>query len=304
VASVHVHNQPMSRILERRTAAAAFWFSIVALAAPAAAETLAELAGHTHIHGIAVNRAGSAKLLIATHHGLYAVDQAGNTTLVSAVQDYMGFSPDPADPLAYYASGHPAGGGNLGLLATRDGGASWTQISPGLNGPVDYHAMDVSPADPKTIYGAYDGLQVSSDGGRNWTMAGPLPEGLIAIAASALEADRIFAATQTGLFVSADGGASWAPLQFAGEAVSVIETGEGGALFAFVLGRGFVSANERAPGEWTVLSKDFGDAIPLHLAVDPKDGKKLYAATHTNTVTNTVMVSEDGGASWKAFSVP
>jgi len=264
---------------------------------PAAAETLAELAGHTHIHGIAVNRAGSAKLLIATHHGLFAVDEAGTATLVSPVQDYMGFSPDPADPLTYYASGHPPGGGNLGFLATKDGGASWTQISPGLNGPVDYHAMDVSPADPKTIYGAYDGLQVSRDGGRNWTIAGSLPEGLIAIAASALEPDRIFAATQTGLLVSADGGASWAPLQFPGEPVSVIETGTDGALFAFVVGRGFVSANERAPGEWTVLSKDFGEAIPLHLAVDPKDGKTLYAATHTNAV----LTSQDGGARWREF---
>ncbi len=264
---------------------------------PAAAETLTELAGHTHIHGIAVNRAGTAKLLIATHEGLYAVDAAGNATLVSAVHDYMGFSADPANPLAYYASGHPAEGGNLGFLATKDGGASWTQISPGLNGPVDYHTMDVSPADPKTIYGSYDGLQVSRDGGKNWTMAGALPEGLIDIAASALERDRIFAATQTGLFLSADAGASWAPLQFAGEAVSVVETGADGALFAFVVGRGLVAANERAPSEWTVLSKDFGDAIPLHLAVDPKNGKTVYAATHTNAV----LVSEDGGAGWRSF---
>ncbi|MGQ0484782.1 MAG: F510_1955 family glycosylhydrolase [Hyphomicrobiales bacterium] len=276
-----------------------FAAALASLAAmtPASAETLAELAGHTHIHGIAVNRAGTAKLLIATHHGLYAVDDAGNAVLVSPVQDYMGFSPDPADPLSYYASGHPAEGGNLGLIATKDGGASWTQISPGLGGPVDYHAMDVSPADPKTIYGAYDGLQVSRDGGKTWTMAGALPEGLIDIAASALEPERIFAATRTGLFLSADAGASWAPLQFAGEPVSVIETGAGGALFAFVLGRGFVSANERAPAEWTVVSKDFGDAVPLHLAVDPKDGKTLYAATHTNAV----LTSQDGGASWREF---
>ncbi len=287
----------MPGILELRAAAAAFLYSIVAVAAPASAETLSELAGHTHIHGIAVNRAGPAKLLIATHHGLYAVDEAGTATLVSPVQDYMGFSPDPADPLSYYASGHPPEGGNLGLIATKDGGASWTQISPGLGGPVDFHAMDVSPADPKTIYGAYDGLQVSRDGGRTWTMAGALPEGLINIAASALVPDRIFAATQTGLFLSADAGASWAPLQYAGEPVSVIETGADGALFAFVLGRGLVSANERSPGEWTVVSKDFGDAIPLHLAVDPKDGKTIYAATHTHAV----LVSEDGGASWQPF---
>jgi photosystem II stability/assembly factor-like uncharacterized protein len=31
--------------------------------------------------------------------------------------------------------------------------------------------------------------------------------------------------------------------------------------------------------------------------VDPSDGKRLYAATHTNAV----LVSEDGGANWRAF---
>jgi photosystem II stability/assembly factor-like uncharacterized protein len=264
---------------------------------PASAETLAQLAGRTHIHGIAVNRAGTAKLLIATHHGLYAVDEAANATLVSPVQDYMGFSPDPADPLTYYASGHPPEGGNLGLIATKDGGANWTQVSPGFDRPVDFHAMDVSPADPQTIYGSYGGLQASHDGGKSWVMAGTLPEGLVNIAASALDRNRIFAATRIGLFISEDAGANWMPLQFDGEPVSVIETGAGGALFAFVLGRGFVAANERAPSEWTVMSKEFGDAIPLHLAVDPKDGQKLYATTHTNAV----MVSADGGASWRVF---
>lgn len=272
----------------------------LAVAIPASAETLGELAGHTHIHGIAVNRAGTAKLLIATHEGLYAVDEAGNATLVSVVQDYMGFSADPGDPLTYYASGHPPGGGNLGFLASKDGGASWTQVSPGLNGPVDYHTMDVSPADPKTIYGAYDGLHLSRDGGKTWINSGALPEGLIDIAASALEPDRVFAATQAGLFVSGDAGASWAPMQFAGEPVSVVETGEDGAVFAFVVGRGLVAANERTPGEWTVLSQDFGEAIPLHLAIDPKDGKRLYAATQTSAV----LTSEDGGASWRPFGAP
>lgn len=272
----------------------------LAAAIPASAETLGELAGHTHIHGIAVARAGTAKLLLATHNGLYAVDAAGNATQVSAAQDYMGFSADPADPLTYYSSGHPPGGGNLGFLASKDGGASWTQVSPGLNGPVDYHSMDVSPADPKTIYGAYDGLHLSRDGGKTWTNAGALPEGLIDIAASALERDRVFAATQQGLLVSADAGANWSPLQFGGEPVSVIETGADGALFAFVVGRGFVSANERTPGEWTVLSQDFGAAIPLHLAVDPTDGKRLYAATHTSAV----LTSGDGGASWRPFGAP
>lgn len=105
--------------------------SLVALATvgSASAETLGELAQRTHFHGIAVNRSGTAPILLASHHGIYAVSGSGEVMLVSPVQDYMGFSPDPAEALTFYASGHPAQGGNLGFLKSADGGANWTQVS-------------------------------------------------------------------------------------------------------------------------------------------------------------------------------
>tara|TARA_R110002020_G_scaffold67188_9_gene176681 strand:- start:1547 stop:1669 length:123 start_codon:yes stop_codon:yes gene_type:complete len=31
------------------------------------------------------------------------------------------------------------------------------QVSPGVNGPVDFHQLTVSPADPARVYGAYAG---------------------------------------------------------------------------------------------------------------------------------------------------
>ena len=36
--------------------------------------------------------------------------------------DYMGFIPHPTDPSLLFASGHPAGGGNLGFIVSNDGG--------------------------------------------------------------------------------------------------------------------------------------------------------------------------------------
>ena len=62
---------------------------------------------------------------------LYALDKDGTATRVSPAQDFMGFSPDPAEAMSYYASGHPAGGGNSGFLHSADGGATWKQLSPG-----------------------------------------------------------------------------------------------------------------------------------------------------------------------------
>jgi len=275
------------------------WATLFALLSvtPASAETLADLGQKTHYHGIAFARTGSAALMIATHHGLYAVDKDGSVLRVSPVQDFMGFSPDPANELGLYASGHPATGGNSGFLRSTDGGSTWTQLSPGLDGPVDFHQMDVSGADPKVIYGSFGQIQVSRDGGTNWEIAGDAPERLIALAASSLKAERLYAATENGILVSEDAAASWAPLAFAGEVVSTVQTGPDNALYAFVVGRGFMKASEETPSSWSLLTNDFGEGIPLHMAANPKDGQNLVLTMQNNEVRESL----DGGKSWRPF---
>ena len=279
-----------------RLASACALIALIA-ASPASADTLNDLAGRTHYHGIAFARSGSAVLLLATHHGMFAVDKTGEATQVSPVQDFMGFSPGPADPLTYYASGHPAGGGNQGFLKSTDGGGTWTQISPGANGPIDFHQMDVSAADAKTVYGVYGQVQVSRDGGETWSVTGEPPASLIAIAASGSKAARIYAATENGLQVSDNAGAAWTSLAFPGEVVSMVETAPDGALYVFVLGRGLMKASEAAAPEFTALGNSFGQAIPLHLAINPADGSHLALTTQTNDV----LESHDGGSTWAPF---
>jgi hypothetical protein len=122
---------------------------------------LSQLRQQTHFHGLAVDPTDRSRLYLATHHGFFLLGADGMATRVSQVQDFMGFTPHPGDSRILYASGHPAAGGNLGFIASTDGGATWTQLSPGANGPVDFHQMDVSPADPNVIYGAYGNIQVS-----------------------------------------------------------------------------------------------------------------------------------------------
>jgi photosystem II stability/assembly factor-like uncharacterized protein len=276
-----------------------FACTVISLAAtpPAFAESLEVLAGKTHYHGIAFARSGPGTLLLASHHGLFALTKDGEATRVSPVHDYMGFSPDPVNPLGYYASGHPAGGGNSGFLKSADGGATWKQLSPGMGGPVDFHQMDVSPADPKTIYGSYGELQVSRDGGQSWAVSGTPPAGLIALAASSLKADQLYAATQQGLYVSTDAGRSWQPLEFESEVVSTVKVAPDGFLLAFVLGRGLVKASESELDEWTPLSNGFAEAIPLHIAIDPANPNHLALTTQENAVFESV----DGGVTWAPF---
>lgn len=266
------------------------------LSGAAGAMPLTELAGATHYHGLAFARDGSGDLLLATHHGLFAVDEEGEASQISPVHDYMGFSPDPADPMTFYASGHPAEGGNSGFLVSKDGGQSWSQISQGVDGPVDFHAMDASPADPARIYGLFGGLQVSRDAGKTWAIAGAVPEGIIALSAAAGSADRLYAATKGGLYLSEDAGGNWQPLAFQGEVVSLVEAVPDGAVYAFAPGKGLFLAAE-AGAAFSPLSDTFGEAVPIYLAIDPGDAAHLVVATHLNSL----LESRDGGKSWAAF---
>lgn len=143
-----------------------------ALVQPAVAETI-DLSEVSHIHGIGFDPTTPGAVLLATHYGLYRATPDGQAETVSTnADDYMGFSPDPGNPGRLLASGHPGQGGNLGIIVSEDGGVTWTKLSDGVSGPVDFHAMTISRADPKVIYGTYGGLQMSRDGGLSWVLVG------------------------------------------------------------------------------------------------------------------------------------
>ncbi|MFN3727537.1 MAG: WD40/YVTN/BNR-like repeat-containing protein [Allosphingosinicella sp.] len=274
------------------------------LVAPAQAQRdmpLTELLRSTHIHGLAVDRANSNRLLIATHHGLHVLrlDTATVELVSERPDDFMGFTPHPTDATRLYASGHPARGGNLGFLASTDGGKTWTMQSPGIGGPVDFHQMDVSKADPSVIYGVHGGLQVSHDGGRTWALVGPAPQGLIDIAASSTDAARLYAATQQGLLVSEDSGRSWQPAHLLRRPASMIEAASDGWIYAFMLGSGLLRAEEPSLA-WQALSNDFGDSYLLHFAADPANASRQFASTQNNEL----LTSDDGGRTWRRLGAP
>ena len=275
----------------------------ILLAPAASAETtLAALAARTHFHGIAVDARESSRLLLATHHGLFAVTSDGKATRLSTTSDdYMGFTPHPSDPLVLYASGHPEAGGNLGFIVSTDGGRTWTRLAPGVGGPVDFHQMDVSKADPKVVYGVYGDVQRSDDGGRTWRKIGPPPEDLIRLAASRRDANTLFAATQKGLFKSVDAGRSWQLAYVVSRPATAVYVTHAGDAYAFMVGTGLLRAKGEA-ASWEIVSAGLGRDVILHLAADPKDGQRLYAVTYNvQTRAQSVVASRDGGASWAIF---
>jgi len=255
--------------------------------------SVSELSGKTHIHGISVDPRDPSRIYLATHHGFFIVGRDGMATRLSEVQDFMGFTPHPTDPSLLYASGHPAGGGNLGVIVSSDGGRSWRQIALGVRGPVDFHQMDASKADPNTLYGVHGGLQVSRDGGRTWGLVGQAPDGLIDLAASASDVNGVYAATKGGLLMSADGGKSWQFAYTLKRPATMVQVEADGSVYAFVIGKGLIRKTE--PNlNWRLVSNSFGDSYLLHLAIDPTDSSALYAVTNNGDV----LASKDGGSTW------
>ena len=262
--------------------------------------TVSALAGETHFHGIAVDPRDAGRLYVATHHGLFVAAPDGTARRLSESRDdFMGFTPHPSDPDVLYASGHPAGGGNLGFIVSRDGGRSWSRLADGVGGPVDFHQMDVSKADPEVVYGVFHGLQQSTDGGRTWTRIGPAPDGIIDLAASSRDRDTIYAATRRGLLVSTDGGRRWRRAHESTQPATMVHVTAGGAVHAFIVGTGLARAHE--PGlDWTHTGGDFGRDVILHLAV-AGDGqpRTLHAVAYDpESRSQSLHVSRDGGRTW------
>ncbi|MGR2739112.1 WD40/YVTN/BNR-like repeat-containing protein [Billgrantia sp. Q4P2] len=259
--------------------------------------SLDELRQKTHIHGLAFDRADSDRLLVATHHGLYLVGSDRRARQVSSEShDFMGFSPHPEEANLLFASGHPARGGNLGVMVSSDGGQQWEQRSHGADGPVDFHQLTISEANPKVLYGAYAGkLQVSRDGGHEWQVQADAPPGLIALAASSRDPAHLYAATQGGLLMSPDGGLRWRSAHPQRDPVSVVVS-SGGELYAFMLGVGLLRAEE-ATREWTLVSENWGENYLIHLAVDPSDPGRLVAADDQGHL----WLSENAGQHWSAL---
>lgn len=272
---------------------------VTLLATPALGQetvALADLLSATHIHGIAAGPDGPDSVTLATHHGLWTADLAASTaTRIGASQDdFMGYSPVPDTKGHAFASGHPATGGNIGVIATADGGATWAHVSDGLDGPVDFHNMEVSRADPAVLYGiGHDGIvQHSADSGQNWQATGQAPDKLIDIATSATDPATLYAATETGLFVSRNQGGAWTVLIAQGAPVTTVDTGADGVLRAVGPGLGLVTIGADSAPE--IVSANLPDGYLLSLASTSTAPHRLMALS----AKGRLVLSDDGGATW------
>ena len=117
-------------------------------------------------------------------------------------------------------------GSDDGLVhITRDGGKTWTNITPKDLGEALINAIEVSPHDPATVYIAANKYKTndftpfaykSNDYGQTWVkIVNGIPYGacLRVVREDERRKGLLFAGTETGLYISYDDGASWKNFQ-------------------------------------------------------------------------------------------
>ena len=117
-------------------------------------------------------------------------------------------------------------GSDDGLVQlTRDGGKTWTNVTPKGLAETLVNAIEVSPHDPATAYIATTrykfndytpALYKTTDYGKTWTaISKGIPYGAFTrvIREDQKVKGLLFAGTETGMYISRDGGGNWQPFQ-------------------------------------------------------------------------------------------
>ncbi len=252
-----------------------------------------------HAHGITLDSKDASKLYIATHEGLYVLQNDKDLFRIGGSEDdLMGFTAHPTDTNVFFSSGHPARGGNIGFQKSVDGGMTWKQISQGLGGPVDFHAMTVSFANPDVVYGFFGGkLQRSTDGGKNWEYAkGAVSP--ISLSSDPIHENVVYASTQSGVRMSKDRGDSWESVspQLEGGAVSTFALQPTDVTYALAFSEQLGGLGKSMDGgtTWQGIRERFGESAVLYLAFSTVDPEVVYVLTNSNSIYK----STDRGESW------
>jgi hypothetical protein len=261
-----------------------------------------------HIHGIGYD-SQNERLFVATHFGLFVLKEEQLYQIGRSRDDFMGFSLNQRDPDIIYTSGHPRTGGNLGVMRSEDAGLNFERISQGTAmGPVDFHSMALSFADPGILYGVFKGqLYRSRDAGNSWellrTQGAPLGDGFCwhapCISADTMEEGRLYAGTVEGLAVSDDYGENWRIVENdAGVVVTAeVDPQNNERIFAFAENYG-VAVSEDGGRTW--VSKNHGlqfqaQELVFAFSFDINDSQKVFLVTNRNQI----FMTENGGEHWE-----
>jgi photosystem II stability/assembly factor-like uncharacterized protein len=208
---------------------------------------------------------------------------------------------DPARPNGVWAVSL------YGVYRSADAGTSWTAADLFDEAIEGTGVVLVDPSHPGTIYVGSKELRVSHDDGATWQVAGdPVRGHPTVLAASRSLPGRIFAGTEGGgLYRSADSGDTWSRVATVPDSEAVpalaIASGRKPFLHASLVGKGpgndglYRSSDLSPHASWTAESHGFRALDLESLAIDPRDGRTLWAGSGNG---EGIFVSRDAGVSW------
>jgi hypothetical protein len=210
-----------------------------------------------------------------------------------------------------------------GTYITNDAGISWRMLN--LRTTTAFFVYD--PIDPETIYTYSLGLMRSTDGGKTWSLVYPHPDTLTGVkiagdhgeeslvlsvpslgSMSALAVDPadshvLYAAINNWLYVSTDWGATWAgshSLSGGATQIYVDPNSPPDDRTLYITGYSTVTVRER--GEWRTGAAPAGGATVIGMSLGFPKGGGLPVAYATTPAG--IYISDDGGASWRAATLP
>ena len=198
---------------------------------------------------------------------------------------------NPSGANAYVCSGTP--------LVSHDHGATWAPM--GATSAFGARGIAVAPG---KVYVAFQtgGLFVSDDAGTTLGPVATMPaQQLNGVAVDPSNAQRLYAWSDSGLFISADGGAHWTaalPGRTPGLRVSAVAVDPAlpSRLFAVVQGFG-LSLSTDSGASWSRLSLTFNDfGFLVGLALDP-NSQTMFLADSAR-----FFRSPDRGGTWTVIS--
>ncbi|HEV3073927.1 MAG TPA: hypothetical protein VHB47_05855 [Thermoanaerobaculia bacterium] len=281
--------------------------------------------GPDRCYTIAAHPKRSGVLLVGTSAGLFRSADGGATwQQVDPECSGEALLFDPLRPQRVYAGciATPYGGPPFnGVVESLDGGATWQPATSGL-GTQGVLALAATRGAPRTVYAgtAGGGVFRTTDAGAHWQAAASGIEtatiGSLAIsprapavlyAGSGRGGSHLFVAAGLGIFVSADAGHGWAPMNDGidgiGTSAVVGDSSIPGLLLAAAPGLGEpglgVFRTRDGGARWRLLGDGLGKDGVADLSID-----RLAAApgrSYALGTGNTLYSSADRGRSWAAL---
>jgi len=250
-----------------------------------------------------ITATSNGSVYVGTDHGLYRSQDDGNTWMELKQglfhQNIRVLTVDPVESGVLYA-GTPGG-----IFKTEDGGDHWTDWFDASSGLENAEVNDIliHPKDSARVFAATQGgLFVSEDAGESWEFLfggtgaeNGIPVQIVRL--SSIDPDTIYIGTPNGMYRTVNAGKNWESVwkNQISETLSMVSLKTDPEFFYIGTRNGlFKSFNQ---GRTWVKDKHKKIKRVTSLLVDPMDITQLTLTTGEN-----ILVSSDGGDSWKTIA--